>query len=88
MKYRMYCLAAALLALPAMGFAQLPALNEEEAAKKAEAAEKKAASEEAAKVALGNAQDRVAKRYRAAHPNAPHPVPVVTPAAIAVVKSK
>lgn len=71
------------LAVPAVALAQLPPPAPEEAAKKAEAAEKKAASEEAAKVALGKAQDRVASRYRARHPAAPGPIPVVTPAPVA-----
>lgn len=59
--------------------AQLPAPTPEEAAKKQAAAEKKAAADDAAKQALAKAQDRVARRYRAAHPNAPKPVPIVTP---------
>lgn len=74
---RLYCgLLLALLVFPVSVFAQLPPLNEEEAAKKAEAAEKKAASEEAAKAALAQAQDRVAKRYYLKHPGAARPVPV------------
>jgi hypothetical protein len=65
---------------PLLAFAQLPAPNAEEAAQKAAAAEKKAAGEEAAKAALAKAQDRVAGRYRATHPNAPRPVPVAAAA--------
>lgn len=68
---------ATLLALPVAALAQLPPLTEEESVKKAEAAEKKAASEEAAKAALGQAQDRVAKRFYLKHPGAARPVPVV-----------
>jgi hypothetical protein len=79
-------LLAALLATPMIALAQLPPPNDEEAAKKAEAAAKKTASEEAAKVALGKAQDRVAKRYYLKHPGAARPVPVVaaSPAAATV----
>jgi hypothetical protein len=66
----------ALLAAPAIALAQLPSPNEEEAAKKAEAAAKKTTSEEAAKVALGKAQDRTAQRYYLKHPGAARPVPV------------
>ena len=62
---------------PISAFAQFPAPTAEEAAQKAMAAEKKALGEEAAKAALAKAQDRVASRYRASHPNAPRPVPVV-----------
>jgi len=61
---------------PSFAGAQLPAPTVEEAAKKAAAAEQKAAGEEAAKAALAKAQDRVAGRYRAAHPHAPRAVPV------------
>jgi hypothetical protein len=68
---------AVLLAAPAIVLAQLPAPNEEEAAKKAEAAAKKTAGDEAAKVALGKAQDLVAQRYYRKHRGAPRPVPVV-----------
>ena len=68
---------ATLLAVPMIALAQLPPPNEEEAAKKAEAAAKKTAGEEAAKAALGKAQDRVAQRYYLKHPGASRPVPVV-----------
>lgn len=71
----------ALFACSAMAAAQLPAPTPEEAAKKAAAAEKKAEAEEAAKLALAAAQDRVAQRYRASHPHAPKPVPVIAPPA-------
>jgi len=64
--------------LPITALAQLPPPTAEEAAQKAAATEKKAASEEAAKAALAQVQERVASRYRAAHPDAPPPVPVVT----------
>lgn len=68
---------AAVLLSPAAALAKLPEPTLEEAQKKAAAAEKKALDEDAAKAALAKAQDRVASRYRATHPNAPRPVPVV-----------
>lgn len=57
-----YFMLAAMLSLPA--YAKLPMPTPEEAARKQAAAEKKAKDEEAAKEALGRAQDRVAQRYR------------------------
>lgn len=78
----------ALLVAPVAAPAQLPPPTEEEAAKIAEAAAKKAASEDAAKAALGKAQDRVAKRYYIKHPGAPKPVPVAVPPAAAAVPAK
>lgn len=71
---------AILISLPI--YAKLPAPGPEELAKKQAAAEKKAQDEEAAKEALGHAQDRVAQQYRARHPNAPQPVPLAAPAAV------
>lgn len=65
----------------AAAIARLPAPTPEEAAQKAAAAATKAKADEAAKQALAAAQDRVAQRYRAAHPDAPKPVPVITPPA-------
>lgn len=70
-------LLAAVLLSPAAVLAKLPEPTPEEAQKKAAAAEKKALGEDAAKAALAKAQDRVASRYRATHPNDPRPVPVV-----------
>lgn len=71
----------ALMAWPAAAMARLPAPTPEETAKKAAAAETKAKADEAAKQALAAAQDRVARRYRAAHPEAPKPVSVIVPPA-------
>lgn len=71
----------ALLGWSSVAAARLPAPTPEEAAKKAAAAETKAKADEAAKQALAAAQDRVAQRYRASHPNAPKPVPVIVPPA-------
>lgn len=65
---------------PAVVLAKLPVPTPEEAQQKAAAAEKKALGDEAAKAALAKAQDRVASRYRAKNPNAPHSIPVVTKA--------
>lgn len=82
---------AALLAAPAITLAQLPPPSEQEAANKAEATAKKTASEEAAKVALGQAQDRVVQRYYLKYPDAPRPVPIeaaVSPATASPAKSK
>lgn len=70
---------SALLVWSAAAVARLPAPTPEEAAQKAAAAETKAQADEAAKQALAAAQDRVAQRYRASHPNAP--VPVIAPPA-------
>ena len=70
---------AVVLATSLSANAKLPEPTAEEAQKKLADAEKKAKSEEAAKVALAAAQDRVAQRYRATHKNAPPPVPVVAP---------
>lgn len=72
---------SALLVWPAAAGARLPTPTPEEAAKKAAAADKQALADEAAKQALAKAQDRVAQRYRATHPHAPKPVPVVAPPA-------
>lgn len=80
MKRSISWMLATVLATPALAAAQLPPPTAEEAAKKAEAAEKKAAGDESAKAALAKAQDRVASRYRASHPDAPRAVPVVVPA--------
>lgn len=76
-RLNVWMLVAALLS-PAAALAKLPEPTPEEAQQKAAAAEKKTLGEEAAKAALAKAQDRVASRYRATHPHAPHPVPVVT----------
>lgn len=77
MKRLLILLAA--LAVGHAAWAKLPEPTPEEAAKKQAAAEKKAQDEEAAKVALGKAQDKVAVKYRATHKNAPKPVPVIIP---------
>lgn len=69
--------------VPASALAQLPSPSEGEAVKIAEAAAKKAASEEAAKAALGRAQDRVAQSYYLTHPGAPRPVFIADPSASA-----
>ena len=79
---------ATMLAMPMIVLAQLPPPNEEEAAKKAEAATKKTASEDAAKAALGKAQDRVAKRYYLQHPGAPRPVPLAASPVSTAVPAK
>jgi len=71
-------LAMALAMSSSVVWAKLPPPTPEEAAKKQAAAEKKAKDEDAAKEALAKAQDEVAKRYRAAHKNAPPAVPVVS----------
>lgn len=78
-RLNVWMLSAALLS-PTMVLAKLPAPTPEEAQQKAAAAEKKALGDEAAKAALAKAQDRVASRYRAKNPHAPHPVPVITQA--------
>ena len=70
-------LLAAAFSTPLAAMAQLPAPSAEEAVQKAAAVEKKALGEEAAKAALARAQERVASRYRARHPNAPRAVPVL-----------
>ena len=70
---------AVVLATSLSANAKLPEPTAEEAQKKLADAEKKAKGEEAAKAALAAAQDRVAKRYRASHKNAPPPVPVASP---------
>jgi hypothetical protein len=67
------------LAVGPAAWAKLPAPTPEEAAKKQAATEKKVLDDEAAKVALGQAQDKVAVKYRATHKNAPKPVPVIIP---------
>lgn len=71
----------ALLVWSAAAIARLPAPTPEESAKKAAAAETKTKADEVAKQALAAAQDRVAQRYRASHPNASKPVPVIAPPA-------
>jgi|GEM_PF-2656207 hypothetical protein len=78
-RLNVWMLSAALLS-PTMVLAKLPAPTPEEAQQKAAAAEKKALGEEAAKSSLAKAQDRVASRYRAKNPQAPHTIAVVTKA--------
>lgn len=71
-------LLAALLSLPA--YARLPAPSPEDAVRKQAAAEQKARDEDAAREALGRAQDGVAQRYRVKHSQAPKPVAIAATA--------